>query len=169
MSEFGTDLRKERESKGVSLEAISEATKIGSRYLVALETGHFSDLPGGIFNKGIVRSYVRFVGLDESAWVNRFLTACQTSGQFPEDELSWMAFAQNVGKSRPRAKKGSELSERWTSVAVVVVLLVALGWFVWDYVSDRPTHTTAQQTAVTTWVGSPAAVHASYIRHHRLR
>ncbi|MGB7134873.1 MAG: helix-turn-helix transcriptional regulator [Acidobacteriaceae bacterium] len=61
---FGEELRKERESRGVALQTISEKTKVIVRYLTALEEDNFAALPGGILSKGIVRGYVRTVGLD---------------------------------------------------------------------------------------------------------
>ena len=67
MSQFGKDLRKERETRGIAIDTITDATKISSRHLVALEEEHFDVLPGGVFNKGIVRGYARVVGLDEDA------------------------------------------------------------------------------------------------------
>jgi cytoskeleton protein RodZ len=150
MSEFGEELRRERESRGIALESIVSATKISSRYLIALETGHFSSLPGGVFNKGIVRSYARFIGLDEESWVNRFMSAYQGSGQLKDDDASWIAFAENVGKNRPHDADRSGMGLKWAGVAVLVVLLVALGWFVWHYVSDKMTaHSAAQQPVVT--------------------
>ena len=53
---FGERLRREREMRGVSLDDIAEASKIGTRLLRALEEEHFELLPGGIFNKGFVRA-----------------------------------------------------------------------------------------------------------------
>ena len=65
MSSFGAQLKEEREKQGVTLEDISLTTKIGTRMLRALEEEHFDQLPGGIFNKGFIRSYARVVGIDE--------------------------------------------------------------------------------------------------------
>ena len=72
---FGERLRREREMRGIKLEEISESTKIGKRNLVALEEERFDQLPGGIFNKGFVRAYAKFLGLDEEQAVNDFLAA----------------------------------------------------------------------------------------------
>lgn len=155
MSEFGEELRQERESRGITLEAIVEATKISSRHLQALETGHFDLLPGGVFNKGIVRSYARVVGLDEDACVSRFMAAYQGSGQLKDDDASWIAFAENVGKNRPlESKDPATMRLKWAGVAVLVAVLIALGWFVWHVVSDKMTaeglspHTTVTASAV---------------------
>jgi cytoskeleton protein RodZ len=62
---FGEHLKREREMRGVSLEEISAATRINTRYLEALEKAHWSALPGGAFNRGFIRSVARFLGLDE--------------------------------------------------------------------------------------------------------
>ncbi len=72
MAEFGKDLRRERETRGVALEAIAQGTKVSVRHLRALEEESFRDLPGGVFNKGILRAFVKFLELDEPDWVERF-------------------------------------------------------------------------------------------------
>jgi cytoskeleton protein RodZ len=81
---FGEKLRLEREKRKISLEQISSSTKIGTRMLQALEDDKFSQLPGGIFNKGFVRAYARVVGLDEDQIVADYLLA---SGEGPRPEL----------------------------------------------------------------------------------
>jgi len=75
MASFGERLKREREMRNVSLEEIAESTKIGKRNLEALETEDFDKLPGGIFNKGFVRAYAKYLGLDEDQAVTDFLAA----------------------------------------------------------------------------------------------
>ena len=65
MGAFGERLRREREMRGISLNEISESTKISRRYLESLENEDFDSLPGGVFNRGFVRAYARFVGINE--------------------------------------------------------------------------------------------------------
>jgi cytoskeleton protein RodZ len=72
---FGERLQRERELRGINLEEIAEATKIGTRSLRALEEQDFDKLPGGIFNKGFVRAYARYLGLDEEQAVADYLAA----------------------------------------------------------------------------------------------
>ncbi|MGB8474525.1 MAG: RodZ domain-containing protein [Candidatus Acidiferrum sp.] len=62
---FGERLKREREMREVSLKEVTTATRIGSRYLEALENEQWEKLPGGIFNRGFVRSVARYLGLDE--------------------------------------------------------------------------------------------------------
>jgi cytoskeletal protein RodZ len=72
---FGEKLRKQREQQGISLDAISDTTKISTRMLRALEEEHFDQLPGGVFNKGFVRAYARQVGLNDEEAVADYLAA----------------------------------------------------------------------------------------------
>jgi len=72
---FGAKLKLEREKRKITLEQISVSTKIGIRMLQALEEDKFNQLPGGIFNKGFVRAYSRFLGLDEDQTIADYLQA----------------------------------------------------------------------------------------------
>ena len=158
MSEFGRELRTERESRGIGLETISDSTKISSRYLAALEEDHFEQLPGGVFNKGIVRSYARVVGLDEEFWVGRYMEAYQHSGQLKTDDADWIAFAENVGKSRQKEGHRPDLRLRWAGVAVLLLVLVGLGWFVWQYVSNRVAASSTQHPPLVSTPANAASV-----------
>jgi cytoskeletal protein RodZ len=145
MGQFGEDLRKERETRGIAIDAITDVTKISGRHLLALEQEHFDVLPGGVFNKGIMRGYARVVGLDEDAWVGRFMSAYQQSGQLKDDDVSWIEFAEKVSKGRDDDIPRPDVRLRWAGVAVLLVLLSALGWFVWHYVSNRVSATNSEQ------------------------
>src|SRR5689334_296466 len=72
MGAFGDRLRREREGRGVTLGEISESTKISGSFLRALEQEDFERLPGGVFNRGFVRAYCKFLGMDEDALVADF-------------------------------------------------------------------------------------------------
>src|SRR6266853_5979965 len=72
---FGQKLKLKREKRKITLEQISLSTKIGIRMLQALEEDKFNQLPGGIFNKGFVRAYSRFLGLDEDQTIADYLQA----------------------------------------------------------------------------------------------
>ena len=74
-STFGEHLKREREMRGVSLEEISTATRISTRFLDALETEQWDRLPGGVFNRGFVRAVAHFLGLDEEALIAEYAMA----------------------------------------------------------------------------------------------
>jgi cytoskeleton protein RodZ len=83
MGAFGDRLRREREMRGITLDEITESTKVSRRHLEALEGEHFDQLPGGVFNKGFVRAYARFLGIDEDRAVADYSAA---SNELPEPE-----------------------------------------------------------------------------------
>ncbi len=62
---LGEKLRQAREERGFTLSEVSEQTRISSSYLESIENDDYRILPGGIFNKGFVKSYAKFVGLNE--------------------------------------------------------------------------------------------------------
>jgi cytoskeletal protein RodZ len=64
MLELGTSFRKSRESQKLSIDKISVETKINSRFLEAIENERFDLLPGGIFNRGFIRTYAIRLGLN---------------------------------------------------------------------------------------------------------
>jgi cytoskeleton protein RodZ len=73
VASFGENLRKERELRGISLREIAEATKIGVRFLEALEKDRLDLLPGGLFPRAFVRQYARHLGLDAERVVAEFV------------------------------------------------------------------------------------------------
>ena len=88
-SGFGERIRAERETRGITLEQISEKTHISVRQLRAIEEENFSLLPGGVFNISFVRQYARHASLDEEAIVADFKSiATPAESQFfqtPDD------------------------------------------------------------------------------------
>jgi cytoskeletal protein RodZ len=73
MSTFGEELRRERKLRGIRLREVADATKINLRYLEALEGNEFEHLPGAVFNRGFVRAYAQYIGVDPDAMVNAYL------------------------------------------------------------------------------------------------
>jgi cytoskeleton protein RodZ len=62
---LGEQIREAREAKGLSIADVAEQTRISALYLQSIENDDYKPLPGGIFNKGFVKSYAKFVGINE--------------------------------------------------------------------------------------------------------
>jgi len=69
---FGEYLRRERELREISLEEISQKTRIQKRFLQALEQDRLNLLPGLVFTKGFIRAYAEYLGLDVNQALLRF-------------------------------------------------------------------------------------------------
>lgn len=114
---FGTWLRRQREAREISLRDIAERTKIGIRYLEALEEDRLDVLPAPVFTKGFLREYARYIGLSPDEAVNYYLSYLGTHGGPDASD------PKELVRARPRAASG-----RWTFVffLVATALLLAL-------------------------------------------
>ena len=73
---LGEKLRQAREDRGISLSEVAEQTRISPLYLESIENDDYRNLPGGIFNKGFIKTFAKYVGVDEQdfvIWCNVFL------------------------------------------------------------------------------------------------
>jgi cytoskeleton protein RodZ len=131
MERFCDELRWERERRKVSIETICEETKVSPRHLHALEAGEYEELPGGVFRKGIVRSYLTALGLEEAPWIARFEASLRESGAVSPEGTDWAEFAENVRRNRVGVESKTRL--RWMGVAMMLASLVVLGWSVWKF------------------------------------
>jgi cytoskeletal protein RodZ len=153
---FGTDLQQQRVKRGVELEAIASSTRVSIRHLRALEDERSSDLPGGVFNKGILRSYCEVVGLEAQEWIDRFTT----SGLNASTEPDWDAFAESVRQHR--VSRGTPQQRRWFGVLLMLAGLVALAWVAWHF-TVRPMLIAQPKAALPATSGlSHMAVHRTY-------
>ncbi len=130
MGTFGERLQREREMRGIALEEIAEATKIGTRFLRALEEQDFKKLPGGIFNKGFVRSYARYLGIDEDEAVADYEAAIGEIRPAGEDEEA-AAEDEPSPEPKPRARFAFTGS-------LALVALAALVYAGWTFYARRP-------------------------------
>ena len=103
-----------RRRTGVSLQSISETTKIGTTYLRAIESEEFEKLPGGVFNTNFIRQYAAAIGfpeqellalynartaaLDESE-ANQAAEPVATSGGFFRSFLNWLRNPSPLARS----------------------------------------------------------------------
>ena len=88
MAPIGMELKRERELRGITLQEISDATKINIRYLRDLEEDRLDNLPGTFFIKGIIRSFAKYIGLDENTILNSYYESelHREQGQEKEEE-----------------------------------------------------------------------------------
>jgi cytoskeleton protein RodZ len=149
---FGEKLKLEREKRKITLEQIASSTKIGARMLQALEEDRFNQLPGGIFNKGFVRAYSRFVGLDEDQTVAEYLEASgdapPVSTEIAVREDGARENAENL--RRLEASADSPARHLPWGLFAALLLVIALALSLWSHrrreearQSVRPASTTA--------------------------
>jgi cytoskeletal protein RodZ len=114
---FGDNLKREREMRGVTLDEISAATRIATRFLQAIENEDWAQLPGGVFNRGFVRAVARYLGLDEENIVAEYTLAVGDRPSVP------------VWTGSPPAVTPEQPWLAWFLAAVVLIALLAGAWF----------------------------------------
>jgi cytoskeleton protein RodZ len=118
--------------RGITLDEIAEATKIGTRSLRALEQEQFDRLPGGIFNKGFVRAYARFLGIDEEQAVADYLAVTNESVETPAADNKSMQPVAAVEAEREPEPAGANPSWRALAIILLVMALIAGGWYAYN-------------------------------------
>lgn len=126
---FGEELRRERELRQITLREISESTKISLRHLEALERNEFGGLPGGVFNRGFVRAYAEFIGVDPEAMVNAYLLEEQSqAGQAPTERHLLRRARGTSSGTKP--SEGRRHWLRWGLAVLILLVIAAAVYFV---------------------------------------
>jgi cytoskeleton protein RodZ len=126
MSEFGTQLKQARESRGMSLQQVATSTKISVGVLQALERGDFARLPGGIFSRGFVRSYALEVGVDPDAVVAQFVTELEAAAPAASETIR-----PDVTDDDRAFLQRQQRASLFLRVGLVVLALVAIAALVY--------------------------------------
>ena len=71
-SSLGTYLRQGRERSGLSVDAISSASRIVPQLIRALEGDRFDLLPAPVYVRGFIRAYCEQVGIDAEEALRRY-------------------------------------------------------------------------------------------------
>jgi cytoskeleton protein RodZ len=114
---FGEHLKRERELRGVTLDEISTATRIATRFLEAIENEQWERLPGGVFNRGFVRAVARYLGLDEEDILAEYSQAAGERSNIPV----WTGSPPDVAPEQPWLA--------WILAGVVILSIAGGGVF----------------------------------------
>ncbi len=83
MENLGQILRREREKRGLTIEALAEQTRINPLYFRAIEAGDRGSLPGGFFYRSFLRQYARLLELPESVYQAEIERSLEQESQAP--------------------------------------------------------------------------------------
>jgi flagellar biosynthesis protein FlhG len=70
----GTELRRIREARGVTLRHMANVTKIGTRFLEYIEEDRFAFLPAPVYLRGFLQEYARIVSLDPRGVADAYMS-----------------------------------------------------------------------------------------------
>ena len=131
MASFGEEMRRERELRRITLREVAESTKVSLRHLEALESNDFEHLPGGVFNRGFVRAYAQYIGVDPDAMVDAYLLEeqAQESRGKAQDRDAFLrprAARERGGEEPAQARSGRRFPAalKWALLALAATALV---------------------------------------------
>lgn len=130
MAELGTRLKEARLSKGYSLDDLQEITKIQKRYLVGIEEGNYSIMPGSFYVRAFIKQYAEAVGLDAEEILETYKNELPST---PNDQVSQ---SMTNSPSRRKVTKGpsNKMMEAMPKIIValfIIVIIVAI-WVLWQ-------------------------------------
>ncbi|MGM7720440.1 helix-turn-helix domain-containing protein [Metabacillus sp. Hm71] len=127
MSELGNRLKQAREEKNISLDDLQAMTKIQKRYLLGIEEGNYSMIPGKFYVRAFIKQYAEAVNLDPEMIFEEYKNEIPSTynDDLPE-QLSRVKTHKQLPKS---ASKFLDLLPRLLIVAAVI--LIAIVFWVW--------------------------------------
>jgi cytoskeleton protein RodZ len=129
---LGEKLRQAREERGISISEVAEQTRISPHYLDSIENDDYRTLPGGIFNKGFVKSYAKYVGIDEQEALSDYSRLIANQEGVPSDD--------------PKTYKPEVLTDDRASssmIPTIIFAVIILGLMSWgllklvDYIQNQ--------------------------------
>ncbi len=73
MEPIGKTLSEKRIEKGLTIEDVSDNIKIRRKYLEAIESGNYSEIPDKVYTKSFLKIYAEYLGLDHVYLLKRYM------------------------------------------------------------------------------------------------
>jgi cytoskeleton protein RodZ len=126
---IGSLLRASRNRRNEALSEVSSALRIRQVYLEAIENNQFDVLPGAIYAIGFIRTYAEYLGLDGEEVVRRYKTEASTAEK--KTDLTFPSLVPEHGIPGG-------------AIVMLGLVLAAIGYGSWYYVSSRNIFVTEQ-------------------------
>ncbi|MCM3689843.1 helix-turn-helix domain-containing protein [Neobacillus niacini] len=135
MTELGNRLKEERLAKGLSLEDLQSLTKIQKRYLVGIEEGNYSSMPGNFYVRAFVKQYAEALQLNPDEIFELY------KNEIPATHIDDLPEQLSRVKTRKSVSEGSsKIFDIIPKVLIGVFIIGAAGvlyYFVVNNVGDK--------------------------------
>ena len=124
MIRAGQKLKDERQSRGLTLSEISNATKIKVEFLSAIEKGEYEKLPSASYAHGFVRNYAKFLDFAEEKILALFRR------EFDGKKVYKVLPEGLVGQKEMPLKR---FKIRQVVYLIVILFVLLLGYIIFQY------------------------------------
>ena len=114
---IGDAIRAARENSGFTLEQVSRETRVHLSHLRAIEDMTPGLLGAPVYAKGYIKSYARFLGMDEQTTLDRYLSECAAILKDPE----------KLEIASPASSSARKLPVALPMLGILMIALVAGG------------------------------------------
>lgn len=141
LSELGNRLKEARLLKGLSLDALQEITKIQKRYLIGIEEGNFSSMPGKFYVRAFIKQYAEAVGLEPEVLFEEF------NSEIPN------IVSDDIPGHLSRVQTRKSLSDNSSKVldilpkVLISILVIGVFVFVWYLLAQKNAGNSTNETA----------------------
>ncbi|KAB2337580.1 helix-turn-helix domain-containing protein [Cytobacillus depressus] len=120
MSELGNKLKEARLAKELSLDDLQVATKIQKRYLIGIEEGNYSLMPGPFYVRAFIKQYAEAVGLEPEELFEQYKSEIpSTINEDIPEKLSRVQSRKNLNNN------GSKVFDILPKILIAVFLIAA--------------------------------------------
>nr|WP_255731172.1 RodZ domain-containing protein [Solibacillus sp. MA9] len=122
MTELGARLKEARLAKGYSLDDLQEITKIQKRYLIGIEEGNYSIMPGSFYVRAFIKQYAEAVGLD----AEQILTEYRSDIPMVKKEEVAQSYTHSPRRRKMTSSSNSKMMEAMPKLIVALFAIVIL-------------------------------------------
>jgi cytoskeletal protein RodZ len=126
VSELGIILKEAREAKGLSLDELQSITKIQKRYLLGIEEGNYSMMPGKFYVRAFIKQYAEAVGLDPDQLFEQHKSEIPSS--YNEELPEQLSRVQSRKSLSPETSKVLNVLPK-ILIGIFIIGAIALVWY----------------------------------------
>lgn len=155
---IGAIIRAARENAGYTLEQVSKETRVHLSHLRAIEEMTPNLLGAPVYAKGYIKSYARFLGMDEQITLDRYLSECAILKDPEKQDIA-----------PPATSRARRLPVAIPMLGILIVGLVGAGAVFFLANGDKQTTTSGDPAAAEAAATAAAAADAASAVSQRLR
>lgn len=156
MTELGTRLKEARLSKGYSLDDLQEITKIQKRYLMGIEEGNYSMMPGTFYVRAFIKQYAEAVDLNAEELLETY------KGDVPGAPNEQVSQSISQIPSRRKLTKGpsNRMMESMPKIiaALFIIVIIVIMWILWQSKSNAGTPVVEDKPPVMEYDKNPQPI-----------